>query len=89
MDDFKCLKCKCGTGIEEWFYLEHVVAFRRVLGASKDTVNIFDAYNIEDDAVVLSSYNIDSNSKPPSFFCRKCRTVIPIPAGLKLKFVKV
>jgi hypothetical protein len=65
-----------------------VVAFRRVLGASKDTAHIFDAYNVENDAVVLNFYHIDSNLKPPSLFGRRCRTVITIPAGLKLKFVK-
>jgi hypothetical protein len=81
------LKCpKCGTGIEEWFYLEHVVAYRRVLSASKGVVHIFNAYNIEDRADVLNTYSIESNSKPANFFCRECRTVIPIPVGLTLEF---
>jgi len=81
------LKCpKCGTGIEEWFYLEHVVTYRRVLSTSKGVVHIFKAYNIEDRADVLNTYRIESNSKPPSFFCRDCRTVISIPEGLTLEF---
>ena len=30
------LKCPgCGTGIEEWFYVEHVVAYRRVQRARR------------------------------------------------------
>ena len=64
------LKCPgCGTGIEEWFYVEHVVAYRRVLSASGSIVHIFSAHNIEERANVLKTFNIDSNLKPPSFFC--------------------
>ena len=81
------LQCpKCGAGIEEWFHLEHVVAYRRVLSAANNVVHVFSAYNIEDDAGVLNIFNIENNLKPPSFFCRECRTVIPIPEGLTVEF---
>jgi hypothetical protein len=63
------LQCpKCGAGIEEWFHLEHVVAYRRVLSAANNVVHVFSAYNIEDRASVLNTFNIESNLTPPASF---------------------